>query len=74
MLSKLSCQESNIDGMDRYIKELHGKVDQIAEDVQKLVNMKKCSHCQETIANGLQPMEEVLVSKHVPGMEAKYKK
>ena len=59
--------------MDRDIKKILGKVDIIVEDVQKMVNMTQCNHCQDTIANGAQSMEEVSVSNPFPGMEAKKK-
>ena len=74
VLRQLSCQDSWIDDMDRDIKELMGKVDIIAKDVQKTVNMTQCSHCQETIANVVQPMEELPVSKPILGMEGKKNK
>ena len=67
-LSKLSYQDSRLDDMDMEIKELLGKVDRIVEDVQKMVNMKQCSHFQETIANGAQPMEELSISNHFPAI------
>ena len=52
-----------------------GKVDRIDEDVQKMVNMTQCSHCQKAIVNGVQPIEEtVSVSKSFPGMEGKKNK
>ena len=38
-LSKLSCQDSWLDDMDMYIKELLGKVNIIDKYVQKMVNM-----------------------------------
>ena len=59
--------------MDRDIKSLLGKVERIAEDVQKMVNISQCSHCEETIANGVQSMEEISVSNPVLGMDAKNK-
>ena len=53
VLSKLSCQDSRVDDIDRDIKEMIGKIDRTVEDVQKLVNMNQCNHCQETLANGV---------------------
>ena len=43
-LSKLSCQDSWLDDMDMYIKELLGKVNIIDKYVQKMVNMTQCIH------------------------------
>ena len=57
VLNNQSCQESRIKDIDRAIKELHGKVDRIVEDIQKMVNMNECIHCEETLANGIHPME-----------------
>ena len=73
VLSKLYFQQSRIDDMDSDIRELLGKVDRIVEFVQKMVNMTQRIHCQETIANGMHPMEEISVSNPVLGMDAKNK-
>ena len=49
--------DSHIDEHDRDLKELMGTVDRIKVDLQKLVQMNQCIHCQDHFRESAQPME-----------------
>ena len=57
MANQMGCQDTRIEHNHRDLHELMGVVDNIKEEVQKMVNMNQCGHFQDSLARD-HPMEE----------------
>ena len=73
MERQMGNHDSRIEDNHRDLHELMGTVENIKEDVQKLINMNQCSHCQDSPAKD-HPMEKNSVMKHIYEPSDKKKK
>ena len=71
--NQMGFHEYRIDDSDHDLRELMGTIDFIKEEVQKMVNMNQCIHCQETPEHDNHPMEETSVVQPIHGIEGKKK-
>ena len=60
-----NCHDSRIEDHDKDLRDLMGTMGCIQEDLQKLVQMNQCSHCQDHPGEAAQPMEEYSVTQPV---------
>ena len=66
---KTNCHDSHIDDHNRNLRELMGTVDCIQEDLQKIVQMNQCNHCQDHPGEATQAMEEFSITQLVGFLE-----
>ena len=73
MARQMGNHDARIEDNHRDLYELMGTIGYIKEDLQKLVNMNQCSHCQNSPARD-HPMEDISVAQPVKSPGEKQQK
>ena len=55
---QISNHDAHIDDNESSLREIHGKVDRIQEDLQRFIEMNQASRFNGEVAEAILPMEE----------------
>ena len=58
---QISNHDARIDDNESSLREIHGKVDRIQEDLQQFIEMNQASRVNGEVAEAVLPMEEEFV-------------